>query len=82
MASLPAQTKPTNDSQEKIQADQKRLAEQYDLLEKKLFSLYQFEKSQNPERAELLQKAYQSSREKLTLEKSLSLPLSSILLLR
>ena len=64
-----AQENPLKDSREKILADQQRLSEQYDLLEKKLFSLYQYEKDQNPARSELLQKAYQTSKEKLTLEK-------------
>ncbi|MGI9519854.1 MAG: hypothetical protein ACR2NP_22565 [Pirellulaceae bacterium] len=59
---------PAEDSREKIATDQARLAEQYELLEQKLFSLYQYEQDQNPERSELLQRAYQQSREKLTLD--------------
>ena len=55
------------DSQQAILADQQQIAEDYRLLEEKLFSLYQFEQDQNPERARLLQTAYQQSREKLTL---------------
>ncbi len=66
---LRGQNPVADDSREKILADQQRLAEQYELLEKKLFSLYQYEQDQNQQRSELLQKAYQSSREKLTLQK-------------
>ncbi len=65
-----AQTPATGrqDSRDAILDDQSRLAEQYRLLEEKLFSLYQYEQDQNPDRARLLQDAYQQSREKLTLD--------------
>ncbi len=56
------------DSREKILEDQTRLAEQYRLLEEKLFSLYQYEQDQNPNRSELLQRAFQQSKQNLTLE--------------
>lgn len=71
-AALPLYAQQEEDSREKILADQQRLAEQYELLEKKLFSLYQYEQEQNPARSELLQKAFQSSKEKLTLQKFLA----------
>ncbi len=56
------------DSREAISNDQTRLAEQYRLLEEKLFALYQYEQGQNPERSKLLQNAWQQSQEKLTLK--------------
>ncbi len=56
------------DSREKLLEDQTRLAEQYRLLEEKLFSLYQYEQDQNPNRSELLQRAFQQSKQNLTLE--------------
>ncbi len=52
---------------ESILDDQSGLEEEYRLLEEKLFSLYQYEQDENPDRARLLQDAYQQSREKLTL---------------
>lgn len=55
------------DSRETILADQKRLVDQYKLLEDKLFSLYQHERDQNPDRSVLLQRAFQQSKKELTL---------------
>ena len=52
---------PLQDSHLRILEDQQRLKVQYGLLEEKLFSLYQYEKDQNPTRADLLQRAYQQS---------------------
>ncbi len=65
------QTEPgkPDDSREKILDDQLRLAEQYRLLEEKLFSLYQYEQDQNPDRSELLQRAYQQSKQRLTIQR-------------
>ena len=51
---------------QKLEADQKRLAEQYKLLEEKLFSLHEFEKDSNPIRSKLLQRAFVQSQEKMT----------------
>jgi hypothetical protein len=50
-----------------LAADQARLAEQYRLLEEKLLALSQFEESQNPERARLLQQAFVQSKQTGTL---------------
>ena len=57
------------DSVDKITSDQERLAEQYRLLEEKLFSLHEFERDQNPDRSNLLQRAYTRSKQDLTLKK-------------
>ena len=51
---------------EKIEADQKALADKYRLLEEKLFSLHEFEKGNNPIRSKLLERAYIQSQEKMT----------------
>ena len=51
---------------EKIQAEQKTLADNYKLLEEKLFSLHEFEKDNNPMRSKLLEQAYIQSQEKMT----------------
>ena len=56
----------TDDSVEKIQTEQKQLAERYKQLEAKLFSLSQFEEGSNPSRSKLLQKAFLQSQEKMT----------------
>ncbi len=44
----------------------KPLAKQYQLLEDKLFSLYEFEQESNPTRSQLLRQAYIQSQEKIT----------------
>jgi hypothetical protein len=51
---------------EQLERDQSALAEKYKLLEEKLFSLQAFEQERNPERSELLQRAYIQSQEKVT----------------
>ena len=56
----------TDDSVDKIRAEQQQLAERYKQLEAKLFSLHQFEKDSNPARSKLLQKAFLQSQEKMT----------------
>ena len=45
---------------------QQKLAEQYELLEQKLFTLYGYEKDKNPTRAKLLDTAYQRSQSSAT----------------
>ena len=56
----------TDNSVEAIKAEQQALAERYKQLERKLFSLHEFEKDSNPSRSKLLQKAFLQSQEKLT----------------
>ena len=65
--SATAQATP-QDNEDQILADQERLKTEYELLEEKLFSLYQYEQDENPARAELLQRAYQLSQQSLTRE--------------
>lgn len=55
------------DSLKAVRADQAKLAADYQRLEDKLFSLYEFEKSNNPGRSKLLQKALQQSQENMTM---------------
>ena len=45
---------------------QSRIAENYRLLEQKLFDLHEFERDQNPDRSELLRRAFEQSQQKLT----------------
>ena len=56
----------TDDSIDKIKAEQQQLAERYKQLEAKLFSLSKFEEGANPDRAKLLQKAFLQSQEMMT----------------
>ena len=49
-----------------IKQEQAKVANQYALLEEKLFSLFQYERENNPQRANLLEKAYSLSKEKTT----------------
>lgn len=51
---------------QKIEADQKRLADRYRLLEEKLFSLHEFETGNNPMRSKLLERAFLQSQENMT----------------
>ena len=51
---------------ETLTQDQARLAEKYELLEDKLFSLYEFEQDNDPARSELLQRAFIQSQEMMT----------------
>ena len=48
--------------------EQRILAEQYKLLEEKLFTLYEYEKLSNPARSKLLERAYTSSQRNRTTE--------------
>ena len=52
-----------------IERRQKRLLSDYELLEEKLFTLYQYEKDKNPTRSKLLEKAYQKSQQASTIER-------------
>ena len=61
-----AQQESQSDSLESIRSEQDRLAQEYKQLEQKLFSLYEFEKSNNPGRSKLLQRALQQSQENMT----------------
>ncbi|MEM9942020.1 MAG: hypothetical protein AAF939_10555 [Planctomycetota bacterium] len=49
-----------------LQESQKSLAQEYRLFEEKLFTLFEYEKKQNPTRAKLLKQAFQMSQEKMT----------------
>ena len=51
---------------EPISDAQLRISQRYRLLEDKLFTLYEFERDQNPMRSKLLKRAYQQSQEKMT----------------
>lgn len=51
-----------------IERRQQRLLNDYQLLEEKLFTLYQYEKDKNPTRSKLLEKAYQNSQQASTIE--------------
>ena len=59
------ETSPKNEV-EQLRADQSKLANQYQLLEEKLFSLYQYERDNNPMRSKLLESAYVLSKEQMT----------------
>ncbi len=63
--SQPAQSK--DDQQELIELQQK-LADDYRLLEEKLFALYEVEKKGNPDRSQLLQRAFLASKQQKTLD--------------
>ena len=52
-----------------IQRRQQKLLGDYKLLEEKLFTLYQYEKSKNPTRSKLLEKAYQKSQQASTIQR-------------
>lgn len=54
---------------QEILRQQTQLAEQYGLLEEKLFGLHQYELARNPERSKLLQRAYLNSKEQLVLSR-------------
>lgn len=62
------QDDPTDEAAQILQA-QKDLAEQYRLLEQKLFSLHEYEKDNNPLRSKLLKLAFIESQENLTTER-------------
>ncbi|HAN98313.1 MAG TPA: hypothetical protein DCQ98_13170, partial [Planctomycetaceae bacterium] len=49
-----------------LQERQQRVAENYRLLEQKLFDLHEFERDQNPERSDLLRRAFEQSQQRLT----------------
>ena len=51
-----------------IEQRQQKLMDDYQLLEEKLFTLYQYEKDKNPTRSKLLEKAYQSSQQSATIK--------------
>jgi hypothetical protein len=53
---------------EQLKRDQERLAASYQLLEEKLFSLYEYEQDANPIRSKLLQRAFLQSQEQMTAE--------------
>ena len=54
------------DEKAALEKEQQELAANYKLLEEKLFSLYEFEKGQNPIRSKLLKQAYLQSQQKMT----------------
>ncbi len=66
IAGKPAGDQTDVSSADQIQADQRRLAESYKLLEEKLFSLHEFEKDGNPTRSKLLERAFLQSQSKMT----------------
>ena len=49
-----------------LRSEQQELAARYKLLEEKLFKLYEYEKERNPERSELLRRAFETSKERFT----------------
>lgn len=51
---------------ESILDTQQRVAQRYKLLEEKLFTLFEYERDQNPMRSNILKRAYQQSQEKMT----------------
>ena len=51
---------------EQITESQQRLGERYQLLEDKLFKLFEYERDQNPIRSKVLKRAYLQSQEKMT----------------
>ena len=57
---------PIQTTGQQLEADQKRLSEQYRQLEEKLFSLHEFEKGKNLIRSKLLERAFVQSQEKMT----------------
>ena len=61
-----AQDEAGNVQRPEILKRQQKLAEQYELLEQKLFTLYGYEKDKNPTRAKLLDTAYQRSQSSAT----------------
>ena len=63
----PDVTQPTQ--RPEIQQRQQKLLNDYQLLEEKLFTLYQYEKDKNPTRSKLLEKAYQKSQQSSTIER-------------
>ncbi len=52
-----------------IERRQQKLLNDYQLLEEKLFTLYQYEKDKNPTRSKLLEKAYKKSQQASTIER-------------
>ena len=54
------------DNVEKIATDQARLSNQYKDLEETLFKLYEYESDKNASRSDLLKRAFEQSKEKLT----------------
>lgn len=52
------------ESQESIAERQARLAQKYSALEEKLFALFEYELSQNPDRSELLKRAFDQSQDR------------------
>ncbi len=52
-----------------IERRQQRLLNDYQLLEEKLFTLYQYEKDKNPARSKLLERAFQKSQQASTIER-------------
>ena len=60
-----AGSKPKTETDELI-ANQSKLAQDYELLEEKLFTLYEYERDLNPVRSKVLKRAYLQSQEKMT----------------
>jgi len=52
-----------------LERRQQKLLNDYQLLEEKLFTLYQYEKDKNPNRSKLLEKAFQKSQQSSTIER-------------
>ena len=52
-----------------IERRQQKLLNDYQLLEEKLFALYQYEKDKNPTRSKLLERAFQKSQQASTIER-------------
>ena len=57
--------RPVKPESEQITEAQRRMAKRYKLLEDKLFTLYEYERDQNPMRSKILKRAYQQSQEKI-----------------
>ena len=51
---------------DQLRSQQKLVSDRYRLLEQKLFDLHEFEMDENPERSDLLRRAYEQSQQKLT----------------
>lgn len=68
-ACLVAQQEDALDESAQLLLEQKELAEQYRLLEQKLFSLHEYEKDNNPLRSKLLKLAFIESQEKMTVDR-------------
>ena len=51
---------------DQLRIQQKLVSDRYRLLEQKLFDLHEFEMDENPERSDLLRRAYEQSQQKLT----------------